>query len=131
MQITLNETEIMAALETYVRSRISINDDQSLEIDMKAGRGENGPTATIDIVPANAEPAPVAEEKPQRQPKAKKAPVEEKADDETAADGADTDNSEAPAAEHKIKTIPDEPQDGPEEAGPKSTKKSLFSKAAG
>ena len=43
-------TAIFDALETYVRDRISIKKSQSVEIDLKAGRGENGYSATIDIV---------------------------------------------------------------------------------
>lgn len=43
-------TAIFDALETYVRDRISIKKSQTVEIDLKAGRGENGYSATIDIV---------------------------------------------------------------------------------
>lgn len=54
MQITLNQDEILTAIETYVRSQINIADNQEIAIDLKAGRGENGYTATLDIRPASA-----------------------------------------------------------------------------
>ncbi|MCA8869074.1 MAG: hypothetical protein KDA67_10520 [Rhodobacteraceae bacterium] len=53
MQITLNQDEILTAIENYVRSQINIADNQRSEIDLKAGRGEYGFTATLDIVPAD------------------------------------------------------------------------------
>ncbi len=56
MQITLNETELMEALENYVRSQITISDDQDIKIELRAGRGENGFTATLDIVSSKAKP---------------------------------------------------------------------------
>lgn len=58
MQITLQESEILDALEDYVRSKISISESQKIIFDLKAGRGENGFTATLDIV-ANGSKAPV------------------------------------------------------------------------
>ena len=53
MQITLNQEEILEALDTYVRSQITISENQEISIDLKAGRGENGFTATLDIRPAS------------------------------------------------------------------------------
>lgn len=50
MQITLNHEEILKALDIYVRSQINIAQDQDIIIDLKAGRGENGYSATLDIV---------------------------------------------------------------------------------
>jgi len=49
MQITLNERELLSAIEDYVRSRINIAPSQRLEIDLKAGRGDNGFSAILDI----------------------------------------------------------------------------------
>ena len=54
MQITLNQDEILVAIETYVRSQINIADNQEISIDLKAGRGENGYSATLDIRPARS-----------------------------------------------------------------------------
>lgn len=53
MQITLDQNEIHEALTDYVRQRISIKDNQSIEIDLKNGRGENGTSAVINIVSTN------------------------------------------------------------------------------
>lgn len=53
MQITLNQAEILSALDSYVRDRITIAPNQKIEIDMKAGRSENGFTATLEIVAMN------------------------------------------------------------------------------
>lgn len=52
MQITLNQDEIIDAVKAYVRSQINIASNQDIVIDLRAGRGENGFTATLDIVPA-------------------------------------------------------------------------------
>lgn len=53
MQITLDQNEIHEALTDYVRQRIYIKDSQSIEIDLKSGRGENGTSAVINIVSIN------------------------------------------------------------------------------
>ena len=52
MQITLNEEEIKDAIVAYVRQQITITDTQRIEVDLKAGRGDNGYSATLDIRPA-------------------------------------------------------------------------------
>lgn len=49
MQIILQEDEILEALESYVRDQITIASNQEIKIDLKAGRGENGFSATLDI----------------------------------------------------------------------------------
>lgn len=54
MQITLNEEEIKDAIVAYVRQQIAITDTQRIEVDLKAGRGDNGYSATLDIRPAQA-----------------------------------------------------------------------------
>ena len=51
MQITLNQEEIESALIAYVRSTISIADNFTVSVDLKAGRGEHGYAATLDITP--------------------------------------------------------------------------------
>ena len=65
MQITLNQTEIETALRRYVNDQVNVREGHEITIDLKAGRGENGFSATIDIVPAGSgtpveapEPAP-------------------------------------------------------------------------
>lgn len=49
MNITLNQEEIEQAIEGFVRNQISINPNQNISIELRAGRGENGYSATLDI----------------------------------------------------------------------------------
>jgi hypothetical protein len=49
LQITLNQDEIIEAVVAYVHGQISVAPNQKIEVDLKAGRGENGFTATLDI----------------------------------------------------------------------------------
>jgi hypothetical protein len=49
MQITLNQEEIHNAIENYVRGQITVADNQEITIELRAGRGENGYTAQLDI----------------------------------------------------------------------------------
>lgn len=49
MQITLNEEEIREAVDTYVRSQITIEPSQKVDIDFTAGRGGNGLSATLQV----------------------------------------------------------------------------------
>ena len=51
MQITLNHEEILVALKDYAAKIINIAPGNDITIDLKAGRGENGYSATLDIVP--------------------------------------------------------------------------------
>ena len=59
MKIELDENEIKSALESYVLGKINVGAGNTIEVDFKAGRGDNGPTATLNIVPATADEAPV------------------------------------------------------------------------
>ncbi len=66
MQITLNQDEIETAIKDYVSNQIVIAEDMEIAIDMKAGRGDNGYTATLDIRPARtAKKKPVYRSTPQ------------------------------------------------------------------
>lgn len=56
MQIIFDEDDIKAALTAHATSMVTIKDDMEITIDMKAGRGENGYSATLNIQP---KPAPV------------------------------------------------------------------------
>ena len=49
MQIILEQNEIEQALVAYATSIIQLKDDQDVSIDMKAGRGDNGYSATLNI----------------------------------------------------------------------------------
>lgn len=94
MQIILEESEIMLALKTYVETQVNIREDQQIDIELKAGRGENGISATLKIgerqveepvkkrtntraAKAAPEPAEVAEEVAAA-PEEASEPVEEK-----------------------------------------------------
>lgn len=63
MQITLNEAEILEAIEEKVRKQINIGDNQDITIVLRAGRGPDGFTAALDITekvsstPAKKKPA--------------------------------------------------------------------------
>lgn len=58
MQITLNQEEIELALDAFVRSQITVSSNQKIVFDLKAGRGESGFSATLDIVPAEVQTTP-------------------------------------------------------------------------
>ena len=58
MQITLNQDEIEEAIEAYVRGQISIALNQEVTIDLKAGRGDNGFSAVLDIRTRRVKPDP-------------------------------------------------------------------------
>lgn len=62
MQITLNQVEIETALKAYINDQINIKDGMEITIDLKAGRGPEGFSATIDIsAPAKKAPVTVTE----------------------------------------------------------------------
>lgn len=54
MIITLNHEEILIALKNYANEIIQLSPNQEISIDLKAGRGENGYSATLDIIPKQA-----------------------------------------------------------------------------
>ena len=49
MRIEINEDEIVLAIIAYVGAQGIAIDPTHAEVDLKAGRGENGMTATISI----------------------------------------------------------------------------------
>ncbi len=54
MRIIIIQSEIETAIRDYVQSQVTINDDQQIDIDLKATRGDDGYQAVIDIVPKKA-----------------------------------------------------------------------------
>lgn len=50
MRIILTQTEIEEAISEKVLRQISINDNMNLKIDLSATRGQEGFTATIDVI---------------------------------------------------------------------------------
>ncbi len=61
MQITLEQTEIELAVTKYINEQVNIKEGMQINITLRAGRGETGFTANIDIAPVAIEPvtAPV------------------------------------------------------------------------
>lgn len=57
MQINLNEADIIEAIEAHVRSKVNFDEGVEVVIDLKATRGPEGFTATIDL----GSPAPKTE----------------------------------------------------------------------
>ncbi|MGV8863224.1 MAG: hypothetical protein ACOH2T_18920 [Pseudomonas sp.] len=49
MKLTLSEIELKEAVTRYVTGMITLAEGTDIEIEFKAGRGENGFTAEIDI----------------------------------------------------------------------------------
>lgn len=49
MQITINQSEIEAAIRAHILSQINIKEGHEISITLKATRGEDGTTAIIDI----------------------------------------------------------------------------------
>lgn len=47
--ITIDQEEIETAIKNHVRSKVAIAEGQDVTIEMKAGRGDNGFSATIEI----------------------------------------------------------------------------------
>lgn len=54
MQITINQTEIEAAIKAHILSQINIKEGHEISIVLKATRGDDGTTAIIDISPSAA-----------------------------------------------------------------------------
>lgn len=52
MQIILDQNEIETAIRALVNEQVSVKDGHEITIDLKAGRGENGFSALIEIAPA-------------------------------------------------------------------------------
>lgn len=50
MKIQLVQTEIEEALQSYLKSLVSINEDKQFQIEFIAGRGANGLTAEVNII---------------------------------------------------------------------------------
>lgn len=87
MQIMLNEDEIKEAISDYVHKQVRVAEGSQMVVELKAGRGENGFTATLDIttestnvaaLPTKDEPVEVLEEAVVEKPKATRKPKAEK-----------------------------------------------------
>lgn len=49
LEITIDQTEIETAIKNHIGTLLTINDGQEVTIDLKAGRGENGFSASVKI----------------------------------------------------------------------------------
>ena len=96
MQINLNEADIIEAIEEHVRKKVNFDADVEVVIDLKATRGPEGFTATIDL----GSPAPKATpEKATRAPRTPKAAPEPEPEKETPTQEAPQEAAEQPPAE--------------------------------
>lgn len=64
MEITLNSKEINKALISFVTGKLNLDPSQNIHIEYKAGRGENGPTASIIIDEVGLTPDVIKIEEP-------------------------------------------------------------------
>lgn len=94
MQINLNEADIIEAIEEHVRKKVNFDADVEVVIDLKATRGPEGFTATIDL----GSPAPKATpEKATRAPRTPKAAPEPEPAQEAPQEAAEQPPAETPA----------------------------------
>lgn len=103
MQITLNQAEIEQAIKNYVNDQVNIREGHDIAIDLKAGRGPEGFTATIDIVGdvATKPIQPAAASKPVATPKprAERTVAAQEAAEEAAPEAAPTTQAEPEKAQ--------------------------------
>ena len=131
MQIILPQSELEAAIAEYVHGIMNIKEGNTMTIDLRAGRGLDGFTATVDIVksgtaipaktvvPAAVIPTPVPVEAPVKvtpRPVAKEEPV---AEEKPAEDTSVANKSEQQEAVSEAK------EEAPAEA-PSSVRRPLF-----
>lgn len=85
LEITIDQTEIETAIKNHIGTLLTINDGQEVTIDLKAGRGENGFSASVKIgavTPTVAPSTDTGSDKPvvtgpfKRQAKPQAAPAE-------------------------------------------------------
>lgn len=131
MQLILPQSELEQAIKNYVNDLMNVKDGTELSIDLKAGRGLDGFTATVDIiksgmaipaktvVPAAVIPAPVPVAAPVKvtpRPVAKEEPV---AEEKPAEDTSVANKSEQQEAASEAK------EEAPAEA-PSTVRRPLF-----
>ena len=131
MQLILPQSELEQAIKNYVNDLMNVKDGTELAIDLKAGRGLDGFTATVDIikagtampaktvVPAAVTPAPVPVAAPVKvtpRPVAKEEPV---AEEKPAEDTSVANKSEQQEAASEAK------EEAPAEA-PSTVRRPLF-----
>lgn len=145
MQIILTQAEIEIALRKYVNDQVNIREGHEILIDLKAGRGPEGFTANIDIVPVEQKPKTPGSKPRERPPlQVAKAPVQaalelppEAAQQDAQDDPPETGTGVAQEVETASESVTDVPETSSdseggeaEDASPPETKgnkpKSLF-----
>lgn len=108
MQITIAQAEIEEAIRNHIKSLITVQDGNTIDIDLKATRGAEGFQAIIDISPAGtakATPAPAAVAETPAKAEAKPLKIEEavaEAKEVAPAPEAQTIEADVPATEKKL-----------------------------
>jgi hypothetical protein len=112
LQITLNQDEIEEAIEAFVRTQITISPSQEISIDLRAGRGDNGFSATLEIKSRKAK-APVMRS---LEPAPEPAPVKPTAYINTQTNEIEVEEAPAPAADisETVQEHVEESTDAPE-----------------
>lgn len=64
MQLIITQVEIEQALKSYVSGLLVINDGMRIDITLRAERGEDGTSAVINILPADAPKVEATQTKP-------------------------------------------------------------------
>lgn len=131
MRITITEAEIKAAITNHIAAQGFNLAGKSVDIDLKATRGDAGYTADIDITNEGDEPAEISTPAPDKAPlqiakkvsaaKATPAAKTEEADEEPPFETGDVENDNTEEADAEEA----EAEESEEEAKP-SARKSLF-----
>ena len=99
MQINLNEADIIEAIEEHVRKKVNFDADVEVVIDLKATRGPEGFTATIDLGSPAPKATPEKATRAPRTPKTAPEPEPEKEVEKEPAQEAPQEAAEQPSAE--------------------------------
>lgn len=138
MQITLNQAEIEDAIRSFVLGHISVTEGTDIAIDLKAGRGENGFTASLELNRSTYAGSNQEDSLPERDPaaevpipdktKSKKTKAPEPEAVEETSEEAPEEQAAAPAEEDPMTSadcIPDAPEEE-EKAEESPRKPSIF-----
>lgn len=129
MQIILVQAEVEQAIKDYIANRVTLAEGSDIVIDLKAGRGPEGFTANIDIVPSmGTSDIPTGPVKRASVPKAVEA-TEKAAEPVTAtvvADEAPNAAQEASSGEEVTSDTKADAETASDEETPTTPAKSLF-----
>lgn len=124
MKFILDQNEIETALKNYTNTLINLSTNATISIELKATRGDNGYTATVDVNTGPVAEVPVeAPVKPIQKNRIAAIPVAKVAVEEPAQDSPEDVQEELPLEEAiSVEEIAEELQ----EEAPKPKKKSIF-----